>query len=191
VLQSDPSIELVGEASDYLEGLKLAEEASPQLLLVDIGLKGGPNGIALTRALGERWPELLVLVLSVENGADYVRGAYEAGARGFVTKEAPLAQLLAAIHAVAAGSTFWPKEVDLGGTRDELTPAQFRVAQLLAHGLSNRNVAERLGVAVRTIDRHREDIRKRTGAISAVEIRVWLEVRGLLPPLPVLLAQYP
>jgi DNA-binding NarL/FixJ family response regulator len=147
---------------------------------MDISLRRGPNGIAVTRLLTEEQPSVRILVLSVEDGADYVRGAYEAGARGYVLKDDPSPKLLAAIHAVASGGTFWPPGVNLGTTRGALTPTQLEVARLVAAGLQSKEIADELGNSVRTVESHRAAIRERTHTSNVIEVRAWLEARGLL-----------
>jgi len=183
VLHSDPSIELVGEAGNAEEALRLAERARPDVMLVDIGLRPGPNGIALTRALRKKHPDIRVLILSVEDRAEYVRSAHRAGARGYAMKADAPRMLIAAIHAVAAGGSFWPPSVDLSRSSGSiLTPTELQVSRHLADGLQNRQVADRMGITVRTVESHRASSYERLGVSSAIGIRERLEAEGLLDP---------
>jgi DNA-binding NarL/FixJ family response regulator len=104
-LESVPDIEVVGEAGDAAEAMLRTAELRPQVVLTDIGMKG-VNGIELTRALLAREPALIVLVLSMFDSADHAQQALAAGARGYVLKDSPSSEILAAIRAVASGGTY-------------------------------------------------------------------------------------
>ncbi|HEY5372693.1 MAG TPA: response regulator transcription factor [Polyangiaceae bacterium] len=182
VVHSDPRLELVGEAGDAREGLALARRVRPEVLLTDIGLKGGHTGIDLTRALVQQVEHTRVLMLSVQTAASYVKRAYGAGARGYVSKADPPAALLAAIQAVALGGTFWPPGIDLGVSRDVLTPKELEVARHLAQGFRNSQIAALMGSSKRTVEGHRRQTYAKLGVGTVIGIREWLDEHGLLEP---------
>lgn len=101
-----PEIDIVGEAANGEQALAAAETLRPDLALVDVGLPD-INGIELTTALAQRSPELRVLILSMYDSQGYVMSAMRAGARGYVLKDAPSAEIIAAIRAVAAGGAYF------------------------------------------------------------------------------------
>ncbi|HSU38629.1 MAG TPA: response regulator transcription factor [Polyangiaceae bacterium] len=180
VLQSDTRLEFVGEASDAREGLALARRAQPDVLLTDIALKGGATGITLTRTLTQQPPAPRILVLSVQTGESYVRSAYDAGARGYVNKADPPAALVAAVHAVANGGSFWPTGVDFGAGLNVLTKKELEVARLLARGFRNGQIATILQCSPRTVEAHRAKIYEKLGVGTVIGVREKLEERGLL-----------
>ncbi|WP_028240893.1 response regulator [Stutzerimonas azotifigens] len=158
-------IEVVGEAASGQEALALAEQARPDLLLVDIGLKD-MNGLELTRRLGERHPQIRILILSMYENQEYVSTSVKVGARGYVLKDAPSREIVAAIKAVAEGGTFYTGglagKLDAGEAEDGgLTPRERQVLVLLARGLNNKQMARELAISVRTVETHRLSIRRK------------------------------
>lgn len=178
-LGAQSTLELVGEARNAREAWRVACCKRPRVMLMDVNLGGGPNGIALTQALSKYYPAIAVLVLSVSDGIGYQQSAYRAGAQGYITKVDPPDRVVRAIHVVAQGGTFWPA----GFVKDPgpvLTKAELKVARILARGLHNRDVARLLGITARTVETHRYNIRQRLEVDGVIEIYEWLRERGLL-----------
>jgi len=162
-------LKIVGEASDGDEALKKTRELSPDVVLMDISMPG-MNGLAVTEVLRKDHPDVKVLVLSVHNNRDYIFRIIQAGAHGFISKEAPPDELLRAIESVYAGEPFFSPEiakaalnqlVSSGGKKDpfaQLTSREREVLVLIAEGQSNKEIANKLGIGVRTIETHRERI---------------------------------
>ena len=166
-----PDLEVVGEAADGAQALQLAGEVAPDLMLVDVGMRG-MNGIELAAALRERHPAIRVLMLSMYDTREYVLSAIRAGARGYVLKESPTEDILAAIRVVCAGGNYFSAQISSLVLRQDaevaqLTAREHEVLLLLAHGESNKAVARKLDISVRTVEAHRLSLRRKLGADSA------------------------
>ncbi|MES3014617.1 MAG: response regulator transcription factor [Pseudomonadota bacterium] len=167
-------LEVVGEAASGAEALVLAEQLVPDLMLVDVGMRA-MNGIELATALRQRHPAIRVLMLSMYDNREYVLSAIRAGARGYVLKESPTEEILAAISAVWSGGTYFSAQVSSvvaqGGTSaPQLTAREHEVLLLLAHGRSNKVVAQQLDISVRTVETHRLSLRRKLGVDSASDL---------------------
>ncbi len=173
-LSLQPGLQVVGEADggeaalQWLQGA--AADALPDLVITDIAMRG-MSGIALAEALHERYPELAVLIFSMHDNLEYVRQAVRAGARGYVLKDAPGGELLAAIEAVLAGRMFYSARIARGmaeqspaaGPLDALTPREREILDGIGLGLANKEMAARLGVSVRTVETHRLNLKRKLG----------------------------
>jgi DNA-binding NarL/FixJ family response regulator len=169
-----PGLEVVGEAASGAEALELADALAPDLVLADVGMRG-MNGIELAKALRQRHPAIRVLMLSMYDNREYVLSAIRAGARGYVLKESPTEEILAAIAAVRAGGSYFSAAVSslvagAGSGVPQLTTREHEILLLLAHGRSNKAVARQLDISVRTVEAHRLSLRRKLGADSASEL---------------------
>ena len=167
-------LQVIGEAASGAEALRLAEADPPDLMLVDVGMRG-MNGIELANALRERHPKVRVLMLSMYDNREYVLSAVRAGARGYVLKESPTEEILAAISAVCAGGNYFSAQISNlvmqpGAPPPQLTAREHEVLLLLAHGQSNKVVAKKLDISVRTVETHRLSLRRKLGVDSASEL---------------------
>lgn len=163
---------VVGEAADGLEALEKARELGPEIVLMDIDMPR-MTGLAATEALRRQMPEIKVLILTIHNHPEYVLRIIEAGAKGYVLKDAAPEELVKAIEAVHAGQTFFSPEIARvaihrlmhqkapAGAASELTPREREVLVQIAEGLSNKEIAAALNVGVRTIETHRERIMRK------------------------------
>ena len=169
-----PHLRVIGEAASGAEALALAAADAPDLMLIDVGMRG-MNGIELATLLRTRHPEVLVLMLSMYDNREYVLSAIRAGARGYVLKESPTEEILSAISAVCAGGSYFSAQVSdlmlqFGNTTPQLTAREHEVLLLLAHGRSNKLVAKELDISVRTVETHRFSLRRKLGVDSASEL---------------------
>jgi two-component system, NarL family, nitrate/nitrite response regulator NarL len=169
-----PGLEVIGEAASGAEALELAAAHAPDLMLVDVGMRG-MNGIELATALRLRHPAIRVLMLSMYDNREYVLSAIRAGARGYVLKESPTEEILAAISAVCAGGNYFSAQLSnlamlVGAAAPQLTAREHEVLLLLAHGRSNKLVARALDISVRTVETHRLSLRRKLGVDSASEL---------------------
>ena len=169
-----PGLQVVGEAASGEQALALAAADPPDLMLVDVGMRG-MNGIELATALRERHPQIRVLMLSMYDNREYVLSAIRAGARGYVLKESPTEEIIAAIGAVWAGGNYYSAQVSSlvaqsGRMASPLTAREHEVLLLLAHGRSNKLVARHLDISVRTVETHRLSLRRKLGVDSASEL---------------------
>lgn len=165
---------VVGEAASGLDALDLIEADPPDLMLIDVGMRG-MNGIELATRVRQRHPAIRVLMLSMYDNREYVQSAVRAGARGYVLKEAPTGDILSAIAAVWAGGSYFSAEVSGLVARSavpvsQLTQREHEVLLLLAHGASNKVAAQRLDISVRTVETHRLTLRRKLGVDSASEL---------------------
>ena len=177
-----PEIDIVGEAANGEQALAAAETLRPDLALVDIGLPD-INGIELTTAFAQRCPELRVLILSMYDSQGYVMSAMRAGARGYVLKDAPSAEIIAAIRAVAAGGVYFSSALTaaLSTQADDvtaLTEREREVLILVAQGDSNKRIAQKLDVSVRTVETHRLNLRRKLGIETAAGLASYALKRG-------------
>ena len=169
-------LSVVGEAASGAEALALADADAPDLMLVDVGMRG-MNGIELATELRRRHPSIKVLMLSMYDNREYVLSAIRAGARGYVLKESPTEDILAAISAVCAGGNYFSAQVAIVVAQahaqrgaPQLTAREHEILLLLAHGRSNKVVANLLDISVRTVETHRLSLRRKLGVDSASEL---------------------
>jgi len=172
LLESMPDFEVVGEAGDGLALLAMAEKLQPGLVLMDIAMPG-LNGIETTARLVKAWPGIRVLILSMHQNEEYVRQALRHGAMAYLLKDAAPMELELALTAVLRGETYLSPAVSKGVVHDyvqrlrdeqqpgdSLSPRQREVLQLIAEGLSTKDIARRLDLSVKTVDTHRSQLMK-------------------------------
>ena len=184
-LNSVPGLLVVAEADSADAAVELAPRAAPDLVLMDIGLRGA-NGIEATRRLRALLPTLRVVVLSMHDNAEYVREALRAGAGGYVLKDSPAEEIVDAIHAVMAGNPYLSASMTTAMQRpsgdEALTPREREVLALIAEGLSSRDIGERLAMGVRTVETHRTNLRRKLNLPSAAAlVRYAVERRWTKP----------
>ncbi|MDR8367792.1 MULTISPECIES: response regulator transcription factor [Pseudomonas] len=158
-------LEVVGEAENGADAIDMVGRCQPDLLLVDISLKD-INGLELTRLLRNQYPSLKVLVLSMYDNYEYVSESVRSGASGYVLKNAPSREIIAAIEAIVSGGTFYSAEIAQRliadkSTDNELTPRESQVLYKMAQGLNNKEMARELDISVRTVETHRLSIRRK------------------------------
>jgi DNA-binding NarL/FixJ family response regulator len=186
LLSARPQFEVVGEAENAAQGLKLCEEVKPDILLVDIGLQD-MNGLELTQLVRSRCPNIKILILSMYDNQEYVATSIRAGASGYVLKNAPSREIVAAIEAIATGGTFYSAEVTLKlvsrkTEENELTPREVQVLVGLAKGLDNKTIARDLAISVRTVETHRLSIRRKLKVDKPAGLVKYAMEHGLLLP---------
>ena len=186
-LDAVPGLSVVAEAGDAESALREAAATRPDIVLMDIGLRG-TNGIEATRALRAALPGLRVLVLSMHDNPAYVRAAQEAGACGYLVKDCPAEEIVRALRTVGAGgsleafaATAPPPRLPDAPTAASalaLTPREREVLLLIAEGLSSREIGERLAMSARTVETHRTHLRRklRLGSAAAL-VRYAVEQR--------------
>jgi len=186
MLEDDPDIRVVGEASDGDEALRLALETQPDVVVMDAAMPGG-GGIAATRTIVERLPGIFVLMLSMHSEQTVVQQAMAAGARGYVLKNAIDLDLASAVRRVAAGETVLDRVLarpaSPTGQRTRLTPRELDVLRLICDGLSNKQIAAKLQVSVNTVGVHRANIMNALGIHKTAELVVYALQNGLVNPL--------
>ena len=190
----EPDLEVAGEAQSAAEALRVVEECRPDLAVVDLSLKDS-SGLDLIKDLRIRHPRLLILVLSMRDEAFYAERALRAGARGYVIKEEGVAVVLEAIRKVLKGQIYLSDRLAskmigayIGGAApgttplERLTDRELQVFELIGRGLPSREIAERLHLSVKTIDAHRENLKRKLGIDSATALLKqaieWLRSQG-------------
>jgi len=168
LLDSFERIELVGTAGLASQGLECAVRTRPDVILMDINMPqlGGIDAIGLFR---RRVPDARILILSMHDSREYISAAVLQGAAGYVLKDVPTEEIVAAIETVAGGGRYFSAGVSAAllasgeGGGDGLSPREREVLALLAAGASNRDIAAALALSVATVETHRKNIKKKLG----------------------------
>jgi DNA-binding NarL/FixJ family response regulator len=186
LLEDDPAIEVVGEASNGAEAIGLAASLKPAVIVMDCAMPG-TSGLAATRQILEHDPDVAILMLSMHSEETLVRQALDVGARGYILKNALDLDLAAAVRRVAAGEIVLDPGVShsrpasLKGERNHgLTPRELEVLQLICSGLSNRDIAAKLDLSVNTVAVHRANIMNTLGVHKTAELVVYAIHNGLV-----------
>jgi len=184
MLDDDETLEVVGEASNGVEAVRLAEKLLPQVIVMDCALPE-MTGLEATRKILQSHPETAILMLSMHSEDTLVRQALDAGARGYVLKNAIDLDLAGAIKSVAAGKSVIDPQVQrtetLKGERDAaLTERELEVLQYIVAGKSNKEIASELDLSVNTISVHRANIMERLGIHKTAELVVYAIRNGLV-----------
>jgi two-component system response regulator NreC len=194
LLERHPEMEVVGEAGSGIEAVALAEQLQPDVILMDITMPE-MNGAEATRQIKEITPEVNVLALTIHEDEAYFFEMLNAGASGYIPKRASPDDLLAAIRVAAAGDVYlhplvagalvqdYLRRVRTGTEResyDGLTRRQQQVLTMIAEGLSNQDIGARLGISVRTVERHRENIMGRLNLHSRTDLVKYALRKGLI-----------
>jgi DNA-binding NarL/FixJ family response regulator len=184
MLDDDETLEVVGEASNGAEAVHLSAKLRPQVIVMDCQLPE-MNGIEATRKILQAHPQTAILMLSMHSEDTLVRQALDAGARGYVLKNAMDLDLASAIKNVAAGNSVIDKQLQraetLKGERDSaLTARELEVLQYIVAGKSNKEIASDLDLSVNTISVHRANIMDRLGIHKTAELVVYAIRNGLV-----------
>jgi DNA-binding NarL/FixJ family response regulator len=187
LLEDDPDIVVVGEASDGDEAVRLAAELAPRVVVMDCAMPR-TSGIVATRRILDARPDVAILILSMHTEPTLVSQTLAAGARGYVLKNAIDLDLASAVKRVAAGETVLDPAVvpavPLKGDRQHgLSRRELEVLQLICQGHSNRTIAVRLDLSVNTVSVHRANIMNRLGVHKTAELVAYALRQGLVGPL--------
>jgi two-component system response regulator NreC len=191
LLDAQEGIETVAEAGDAREAVFEVRATKPDVVLMDVMLGGGRNGIEATSELIHDAPDTKVLVLSMQDDPRYVREAFAAGASGYVLKEAADTELVTAVREVAAGGSYVhpvlgarmaaaDAEATRSATEDPLSEREREVLKLLALGHTNQEIAKTLFVSVRTAETHRAHIMQKLRIHTRAELVRYAISKGLL-----------
>lgn len=173
-LQAEGGYEVVAEAGDAESAMQALVREQPELVVMDVGLKQG-NGIELAAQMLARRPELHLLMFSMYDNPEYVQRALQAGARGYVLKDASAGEILVAIEAVRAGGTFLSPGVSrrmfrAQAPRPILTPRESEILSALARGETSKQIARALDLSVRTVETHRQNIKRKLDLEGPAEL---------------------
>ncbi len=194
MLETQDDLEIVGECETGHEAIRRAQELRPDIILMDIAL---PDilGIEATRCIKKDLPKTAVLALTMHENEEYFFEMLNAGASGYLPKKVAPTELLSAIRIIAGGGVYlypslaktlvqdYLKRADVGDEKaayDGLTEREREVVKLIADGLSNQEVADRLVISVKTVERHRANILAKLGLHSRTELVKYAIRKGLI-----------
>jgi DNA-binding NarL/FixJ family response regulator len=184
MLEDDPSITVVGEAEDGHQAVQLAAELRPRVVVMDFAMPS-MNGAVATRHILRAAPDTAILILSMHAEASYVRTCLEAGARGYILKNAMDLEMVDAVKQVAAGKMVLDQRLGAldpptGQPPPQLTTRELEVLQLIVHGKSNKEIAIVLSLSVNTVAVHRANIMQTLGIHNTAELVVYAIRQGLV-----------
>jgi two-component system nitrate/nitrite response regulator NarL len=167
------NIQVVAQAGNVHDALVLAAQHSPDIVLTDLQMKP-QSGIDLINLLSPHQPLIRYVVFTALTDAESLLQAFDAGAEGFLTKDAEAHELVKAIESVMVGATHYPAELKLAISRRQkkpvMTPREREVLTLVAQGLTSKEIARKLAIDPRTVDVHRANIRQRFGLESSAAL---------------------
>jgi len=177
ILEDEPRITVVGEASDGAEAVRMARDLEPRVVVMDCAMPL-MNGFCATREIVRTRPDIAVLMLSMHSEEAWIRQAIEAGARGYILKNAIDLDLASAIRLVAAGERvidppLASESTTTGGKNCNLSPRELEVLQLIVDGWSTKEIADQLGLSVNTVGAHRSNIMRELGIHKTAELVVY------------------
>jgi two-component system NarL family response regulator len=192
ILDLEDGFDVVGEAANGYEALEMAQTLGPDVVVMDIGMKD-LNGIDATRQIKEQNPRTQVVALSTYSDESYVLSMLQAGASGYVIKDAAVEEMRRAIRAVADGHHYLSPQIagsvvasNLRGASQKgapaakvLAPRERQILQLLAEGHTSAEIAHRLHIATTTVESHRRNIMKKLGLHSVAELTKYAIREGL------------
>lgn len=190
LIKDEPGLEVVGETGEPVEALKLVNSLMPDLVLMDIELKGG-NGIELSRKMISATPGLKIAILSAHTDPTFIRTALQCGIVGYLSKVNAHSELIKAVNAIMAGqvylcseaATFMTQEyrsLSGNGTSDTtLSERQRLILKLISEGQSTKEIAATLTISVKTIEAQRARIMDKTGVRSIAELTKYAIRQGL------------
>ena len=193
ILAAEPDLEVVGEAGTIREAVVLAAAERPDVFVMDLNLPDG-SGITATATVRKASPATRVLVLTVHDDVAYLRRAFEAGADGYVLKEAADVELVHAVRQVASGHQYVHPTLGaallapdaptarLGGPGGDLSEREVEVLRCIALGSTNSEIAERLYVSVRTVETHRAHVQQKLNIRTRAQLVRFARDAGLLEP---------
>ncbi len=196
IVSREESYSIVAEAGNGKDGIKLAMEHRPDVMLIDISMPG-KNGIQVIRELKETLPNTRFIIISMHSEADYIVEAFRAGAMGYMIKDSAASNLIRGLETIAKGELYLDsalsqevvfkllqsKPGSSGGERDPystLTAREQEVMRMLAEGLTTKEVAAKLYISPKTVENHRTNLMKKLGLQSTVELIRYAARLGLI-----------
>jgi DNA-binding NarL/FixJ family response regulator len=184
ILEDDPEIRVVDEAANGQEAIRLARQLHPRVIVMDMAMPG-LDGVQAPREIVKHAPDIAVLILSMYSEENYVRNALDAGARGYLLKEALDVDLATAVKAIAAGKQVigpgvMPASRVPDPQYDRLTPRERQILELAAQGKSNKIIAGLLRLSENTVAVHRANLMAELGIHRTTDLIVWAAKKGLV-----------
>ena len=194
LLEKQSDMTVVAEAADGRDSVRLAEDQSPDVVVMDIAMPN-MNGIEATRRIVAANPRIAVVILSMHHDESYILRSLKAGARGYLLKESLGTEVIEAIRAVSQGRSFLTRKVSrilqedyirqleargLEDSYDLLTDRERDVLQLVAEGKTNKEIAALLNISVTTVETHRGHLLQKLGLHSVPELVLYAVRKGLI-----------
>jgi len=194
LLNTNPEMEVIGEASEGNEGIKKAKKLKPDVVVMDLSMPHGKDGLTATTELKKLMPEVNILILTMHDDEEYLFRAIQAGASGCILKSAPHDELMSAIESVAQGDAYLHPsatkrlmEEYLGsikqGSNDTynlLSDREKEVLTLIAKGYANKEIAEQLVISVKTVETHKGNLMEKLQMKTRPELVEYAVKKGLL-----------
>lgn len=194
LLNAKEDMEVIGEASEGNEAIELALRLRPDVVLMDLSMPHGKDGLTAAKDLKQVLPDTAILILTMHDDDEYLFRAIHAGASGYILKTAPHDELLTAIRSVAEGNAYlYPtatkrlmiEYIDRlrdggGGSMETLSERETEVVSLVAKGYSNKEVAEQLVISVKTVESHKANVMDKLGLKTRPELVKYAMKKGLL-----------
>jgi len=185
VIADEPDINVIGAVGSGKELYELLENNSVDLVITDITMPE-ISGIEVAEYISKHYPHTKVLILSMHSGEEFILKALNAGASGYLPKETSIDELLSAIHVIHGGNHYFNKAIsekivnsvvqnrektsDYQSKIDELTKRELEILKLVVEGLSNKEIADRLFISIRTVDSHKNNMMNKLELKSTVEL---------------------
>lgn len=190
ILNGSPRVEVVGKASSAAAAEELVRHHAPDLVLTDISM-GEVSGLELTRTLTERYPLVRVLVLSMHDDVQLIEALLDAGAAGYLLKNVRQAELFAAIDTVMSGQSYLQQSIagayararqrrQEAGRHSCLTPRELQILHLIVREQTTAEISRQLFLSERTVETHRKNIARKTGAKTVIALVNWARTQGLV-----------
>lgn len=196
LLERMPGVEVVGEADNGIEALASIESNQPDVVLIDIAMRG-LNGLEVASRVAKAWPQVRVIILSMHADEEYVAQALRAGAVGYLLKDSATAELDLALEAACRGETYLSPSISRAVIRgylsrsagegqkaaSPLTPRQREILTLVAEGKSTKEIAQLLELSAKTVETHRAQLMERLNIHDVAGLVKYALQAGLIPPL--------
>ncbi|WP_027092514.1 response regulator transcription factor [Cohnella thermotolerans] len=196
LLEGQPNLTVVGDAADGDEAIRIAQQLKPDVVLMDLSMPHGKDGLTATAELKKLLPDTSVLILTMHDDDEYLFRSIHAGASGYVLKSAPHEELLTAIESVAAGNAYlyptatkrlmheYMERVKHGGdgsdSYESLSDREREVLAWIAKGYSNKEIAEHLIISVKTVETHKAHLMEKLGLRTRPDLVKYAHKKGLL-----------
>jgi two-component system, NarL family, response regulator NreC len=193
LLNSNPEMQVIGEASEGNEGIKKAMKLKPDVVVMDLSMPHGKDGLSATSELKKLMPDVNILILTMHDDEEYLFRAIQAGASGCILKSAPHDELMSAIESVSLGNAYLHPaatkrlmEEYLGSIKDShdtyhlLSDREKEVLTLVAKGYANKEIAEQLVISVKTVETHKGNLMEKLQMRTRPELVEYAVKKGLL-----------
>jgi DNA-binding NarL/FixJ family response regulator len=194
ILAPEQQLEVVAEAEDGIQAIRLVEKNSPDLVLLDLSMPR-MSGLSVIREIKSRFPETKILALTIHESDQYVLEAFKSGADGYCLKDATKTELMMAINCVLSGKTYispgisdsimegyleGKKTLKTGTSWDTVTQRERDILKLIGEDFRNKEIADILGISVKTVEKHRASLMKKLDLHSASALTAYAIEKGLV-----------